>query len=120
MMVSNFVENVCRWNIERDNLNYSRSLEYSMLDEEVNEFLVAGLADDEVAMADALADTAVVAIGGLIKLCKGDLEKVDDILLAVTAANDTKSNTKNEQGKITKPEWFIGPEEMIGKILNGG
>jgi len=41
-------------------------------------------------------------------------------MLAVTAANNTKSSTKNEQGKITKPKDFVGPEATIEKILNEG
>ena len=118
--MNNFVEEVCRWNIERGNLTYSPSLEYSMLDEEVGEYKEAGITDDRIGQADALADTAVVAIGGLIKLCGGDIDKVEDILLAVTAANNTKSDTKNEAGKITKPEWFVGPEDMIKEVLGEG
>jgi len=113
-----FVEEVCMWNIERSNLRYSPSLEYSMLDEEVEEYMEAGISGDIVGQADALADTAVVAIGGLVKLCDGDIEKVQDILLAVTAANNTKSTEKNEDGKIVKPEGFVGPEGMIEDILS--
>jgi len=110
-------EEVQDWNETRDNLNYSRSLEYAMLDEEVGEFLEAGLADDKVAMADALADILVVATGSLYKLCGGDKYKFDDIMLAVTAANNTKSEKKDAKGKIQKPVDFIGPEKMIEDIL---
>ena len=48
----------------------------------------------------------------------GDLEDVHLILTAVTAANNTKSSTKNAEGKITKPANFVGPEGMIRRILN--
>jgi len=89
-----------------------------MLDEEVGEFLEAGLADDKVAMADALGDILVVATGALYKLCEGDAEKFEDIMLAITAANNLKSNTKDVNGKITKPENFVGPEDLIGLILD--
>ena len=114
---SDFVNEVCMWNEERDNLEYNPELEYNMLSEEIDEYYEACMLQSDVAQADALADTAVVAIGGLFKLCKGDLEKVHDILLAVTAANNSKSSTKNSEGKITKPKNFVGPEGMISKIL---
>ena len=112
-----FVTEVSEWNITRENLRYSPSLEYSMLDEELNEYMEAGITDDTVGQADARGDIAVVAIGGLIKLCDGDVGKVQDILLTITAANNTKSSTKNDAGKITKPENFVGPEGMIEDIL---
>ena len=38
-------------------------------------------------------------------------------MLAITAANNTKSDTKNEAGKITKPDDFVGPESIIESIL---
>lgn len=118
MLNSDFINEVCMWNEERDNLRYTSSLEYAMLDEEVSEFMEAALIEDKVGQADALADVAVVAIGGLYKLVGGDLEALHGILTAVTAANNTKSSTKNASGKITKPDNFVGPEEMIGKILD--
>ena len=118
MYNSDFINEVAMWNEERDNLRYSPSLEYSMLDEELAEYLEAGITGDEIGQADALADIAVVAIGGLFKLCKGDLEAMHLILTAVTAANNTKANKKNEEGKITKPDNFIGPEGMIKRILD--
>lgn len=113
-----FVNEVADWNINRDNLRYSPSLEYSLLDEEVNEYMEAGITGDLVGQADALADIAVVALGGLTKLCNGNVLAVQDILLAVTAANNTKSSTKDSNGKITKPANFVGPERMIKDILD--
>lgn len=118
MYQSDFVNEVCIWNEVRDNLRYSPSLEYSMLDEELGEYMEAGITGDEVGQADALADIAVVALGGLYKLTGGDLDALHSILTAVTAANNTKSSTKNKEGKITKPDNFVGPEVMIGRILN--
>ena len=115
--MSNCIEEIMMWNEERDNLRYTSSLEYAMMDEELEEFLVAGTSGDWVGQADALADMIVVSVGGLYKLCGGDKQKFEDIMLAVTAANNTKSATKNEDGKITKPDDFVGPEEWIGKIL---
>jgi hypothetical protein len=113
-----FVDEVCMWNEERDNLVYLPALEYTMLAEELLEYKEAVYSNHRVDQADALADLAVVALGGLFKLCNGDLEDVHLILTAVTAANNTKSSTKNAEGKITKPANFVGPEGMIRRILN--
>ena len=113
-----FVDEVCMWNEERDNLVYLPDLEYNMLAEELLEYKEAVYSNYRVDQADALADIAVVALGGLFKLCNGDLEDVHLILTAVTAANNTKSSTKNAEGKITKPANFVGPEGIIRRILN--
>ena len=112
-----FIEEVGNWNIVRDNLRYSPSLEYSMLDEELNEYMEAGITGDVVGQADALADILVVAAGGLVKLCKGNIDKVQDILLAVTAANNLKPEEKVD-GKIIKGDKYIAPEPMIKEILD--
>jgi len=112
-----FIEEVANWNIVRDNLRYSPSLEYSMLDEELNEYMEAGITGDVVGQADALADILVVAAGGLVKLCKGNIDKVQDILLAVTAANNLKPEEKVD-GKIIKGDKYIAPEPMIKEILD--
>jgi len=120
MMRNNtWVEEVQDWNEDRDNMRYTSSLEYAMLDEELVEYLEAALIGDKVGQADGLADILVVATGALYKLCEGDKYKFDDIMLAVTAANNTKSATKNERGKITKPDDFVGPESIIKVILDG-
>ena len=113
-----WVEEVQDWNEERDNLNYKPALEFAMLDEEVEEYMEASLADDLVGQADALADILVVATGSLYKLVGGDKYKFDDVMLAVTAANNCKSYIKNEQGKIIKNAGFVGPEIMIQGILD--
>ena len=113
-----WVEEIQKWNEDRDNLMYSPSLEYSMLDEELEEYMEAGITGDKVGEADALADIIVVAVGALYKLVEGDPYKFDDIMLAVTAANNTKSDKKNKEGKITKPDDFVGPEDMIRRVLN--
>ena len=117
--MSNYTEEIMMWNEERDNLRYTSSLEYAMMDEELEEFLEAGVTGDLVGQADALADMIVVATGGLYKLVGGDMKKFNDIMLAVTAANNTKSSTKDASGKITKPESFVGPEAIIATILGG-
>ena len=114
---STVLDEMMDWNIVRDNLRYSPSLEYSMLDEELNEYMEAGITGDTVGQADALGDLIVVATGGLIKLCGGDKQKVSDILLAITAANNLKPEEK-VNGKIIKGDKYVAPEPMIESILN--
>lgn len=74
-----------------------------------------GTADVLVNRLDALADVVFVAIGAMCKLTK-DPSLVEDVFKAVLAANNLKSKEKNEDGKITKPEVFVGPESIIKKI----
>ena len=119
MMMGNridFVEEVISWNVVRDNLMYSPSLEYSMLDEELEEYMEGGITGDRTNQAKELADIAVVAIGALAKLCNGDSEKVEDILLAVTSCNNLKP-TEKVNGKIVKGDDYFSPEGMIEDIL---
>ena len=113
-----FVEEVVYWNVSRDNLVYSPSLEYSMLDEELGEYMEGGITDDRVNQAKELADIAVVSIGALAKMCDGDIEQVQDILLAVTACNNLKP-TARKNGKIIKGDKYMSPEPMIEEILAG-
>jgi len=115
-----YTEEIMNWNIDRDNTDYNTSLEYSMLEEELEEYSDAITTTDIVAQADALGDLIAVATGSLLKLCNGDKDKVYGIMLAITAANNTKSSTKNAQGKITKPKDFVGPEDMIERVLLDG
>jgi predicted HAD superfamily Cof-like phosphohydrolase len=116
-MENTVLDEIMMWNEERDNLDYSCVREGCMLQEEVEELGQAYRQGDIVGEADAYADIIVVATGALFKLCGGDREKFYDIMLAVTAANNTKSSTKNEYGKITKPNNFVGPEPMIKRVL---
>lgn len=113
----NIIEEIQQWNCDRGNYTYNNKLEYAMLDEEVEEYLEACLEGDLVAQADALADTIFVAVGSLFKLCGNDRVKFDDIMIAVTSANNLKGKTKSTEGKVTKPEGFEGPEKMIAKVL---
>lgn len=103
------------WNYVRGNVEYKHALEYAMLREEVEELLVARTPEDE---ADALADIIFVAIGSLYKL-SGTVIKTDKILKAVIDANNKKGKDK-VNGKVVKPDGFVGPEGAIRKILNDG
>ena len=94
--------------------------EYEEIKQDVIDYVESedGQLDIKTNQADALADLAFVAIGSLYKLV-GDSDKVEDIFNAVIAANNTKSKEKNEDGKITKPSDFVGPEFLIRRIING-
>ena len=117
--MNKWIQEVQEWNETRDNLDYNCIREVGMLKEELVELEDAWTDEDIVAQADALADLLVVATGGLYKLTGGDMYKFNDIMVAVTAANNTKSDTKDANGKITKPKNFVGPESMIKAILDG-
>jgi len=108
------IQAVCEWNADRDNYKYNALNEYKMLAEELKEYSEARSSVDQ---ADALADLIFVAIGSLFKLTEGNEAKVRDILLAVCSANDLKGKEKDTNGKITKPKNFVGPEDMIKRIL---
>lgn len=106
------------WNEDRNNLVYSCVREGVMIQEEVDELGDAYRNGTIVDEADALADIIFVAVGSLFKLCEGDRQKVQDILMVVTAANNLKTQAKDVDGKIVKPEGFSGPEGMIKEILD--
>ena len=146
---NDIIFDICRWNDERDNLEYDTATEFTMLSEEIQELLMAKqkvmlkyasdneldpyeeatftkMSEDDkntmyknirVEEADALADTIFVAVGGLYKLTGGSLVKTGKILSAVLEANEKKGKDK-ENGKITKPKDFVGPETYIMEILN--
>lgn len=94
--------------------------EYKEKEQEISDYVVSeeGQLEVKVNRADALGDIIFVAVGSLYKLV-GDADKVEDILNAIIAANNTKSKEKNADGKITKPKDFVGPEGIIRRVING-
>lgn len=112
------IERTIKWNEVRgntpDTLDYK--LEIDMLQEELDEFKEAVERGDKVAMFDALLDLDFVRIGTLYKLDVTAEQQVDGYE-AVIQANETKSKTKNDAGKITKPANFVGPESQLESIL---
>jgi predicted HAD superfamily Cof-like phosphohydrolase len=110
------IQEICDWNAVRGNTEYHPVLEGAMLDEELDEFLDAYNLNDKVEQADALADIIFVAVGALYKLTGCNEEKVEDILLAVTAANSLKPKEK-VNGKIIKGDNYIEPQPLIKEIL---
>lgn len=113
------IERTIRWNTIRGNtpatLDYQ--LEINMLQEELDEFKEAAEANDKVKMFDALLDLDFVRIGTLGKMGINASMQVDGYE-AVIKANESKSASKNAQGKITKPANFKGPEPELQKLLD--
>lgn len=114
-MKYDWVNEIEEFNIQRNNLEYNRGLEFDMLAEELSEYILAKTVEDE---ADALGDIIVVAVGSLLKLVGGDKHVVDDIMLAITAANSLKPKDRIN-GKIVKGSKYVAPEPMIRKIILG-
>lgn len=109
------IERTIRWNHIRgntpDTLNWD--LEVAMLQEELDELKAA---TTDVDRFDALLDLKFVLLGSLGKMNLVP-EQIVDGYEAVIAANETKSSTKNADGKITKPDNFVGPEATLERIL---
>ena len=114
--MSNTIQDIFEWNLDRGLIHkdFDLDLEYDMLKEELIELIVA---DNKVDVADALGDLIFVAVGALSKLTK-DEQKVKDIMLAITTANNQKTQEVSGIGKILKPDDFVGPEKAIGLILD--
>jgi predicted HAD superfamily Cof-like phosphohydrolase len=116
--MSDVIQNIYEWNKDKGLVDktFDLDLEYEMLKEELIELIIA---QDKVEVADALGDIIFVAIGSLSKLTK-DEQKVRDIMDAICAANDQKKQEVNGMGKILKPENFVGPEDVIKRVLDAG
>lgn len=142
------LNSICKWNKDRNNVSYDINLEYTMLAEELQEYLLSrqkamldfatakgldphaettftNLTEDEQSVinlntrvneADALADLIFVATGSLYKLANGNEDAVRMILSYVIEANEAKGSATSD-GKIIKPEGFVGPEDKIRGIL---
>ena len=95
-----------------------------MLTEELVELGQAYLDGDEVAFADAYGDLLYVLLGG-VEEAGFDIAPVFGV---IAEANDKKIDwtaepprpfVTREDGKILKPEGWVGPEERIAHILEG-
>jgi hypothetical protein len=115
----NHIERTVQWNVIRgntpDTLNWS--LEIAMLQEELNELQEAVDSNNPVGIFDALMDLEFVLRGTCGKFGLTPEMQVDGYE-AVIQANETKSATKNADGKITKPADFVGPEARLQTILD--
>ena len=107
------------WNTARGNTpdTLDWSLELDMLQEELDELRLAVSQNDEVGCFDALLDLKFVLTGTLGKMALTPPQIVDGYN-AVLSANETKSSTKNADGKITKSIDFQGPEPKLQSLLD--
>lgn len=104
-----------KWNTIRGNTpdTLSWSLEVSMLAEEVNE---VASATSEANRFKELLDIIFVAEGSLGKMGLSPEQIVEGYEL-VLLSNESKSSTKNAEGKITKPANFQPVEPDLQTIL---
>lgn len=105
---------------DRGNADADLLTRQHMLQEEVNELLLAIVEGDEVGTADALADIIYIAAGTNQTL---DIPTMK-VLRVVHAANMRKLGPDGAPvphatvpGKIGKPEGWYGPEDEIRRIL---
>ena len=105
-----------RWNTKRGNIPESLNwdLEIAMLQEELDELKEA---TEDVDRLDALLDLKFVLTGSIGKMGLSS-EQYTEAYECVINANEQKSEKKNADGKITKPEGFISPEPLLQEILN--
>ena len=115
-MNMNFIKRITKWNEERGNNSgeIDVSLEHDMLLEEVTEFYGS---EKDVDKLDALADTIFVAIGSMYKLGLTP-QQIDKAINIVCDANEKKLSDKKDNGKISKPVGFVGPEAQLQRILD--
>lgn len=100
------------WNQDRGLDEYDCMHEYSMLDEELTEYLFSG---DKANEAKELSDIIFVAVGSLIKLT-GSPKKAEKIFELVCNNNDLKGK-ETIAGKVIKDEELPNVEELIESIL---
>ena len=83
----------------------------------IDEYMLSeeGTTEYKVNQLDALADIIFVAVGSMYKLL-GNADLTESVLDAVIAANNRKGTEKDANGKVQKPEDFVGPEEDIKEL----
>ena len=110
------IKRTVKWNLIRGNTpdTLNMKLEFSMLKEELNE---AVNHTDEANLFKELLDLQFVLLGTLGKM-NLSAEQITEGYEAVLCSNETKSSTKNAEGKITKPADFVNPEPQLQVILD--
>lgn len=115
---NNQIKRTIAWNEVRGNSTDTLdwNLEINMLQEELNELKLAVEKSSNVDIFDALLDLKFVLIGSLGKMGLSYKDVINGYEF-VLQKNETKSKTKDSNGKITKPIGFVGPEKDLQKIL---
>ena len=111
------IKRTIEWNEIRGNYTETLdwNLEIDMLQEELNELKLAVEKSSNVDIFDALLDLKFVLIGSLGKMGLSYKDVINGYEF-VLQKNETKSKTKDSNGKITKPIGFVGPEKDLQKI----
>ncbi len=113
----NLIERTAKWNIDRGNTpqTLNKDLEYSMLLEELTEYKESTTTVDDL---DACLDILFVTLGTLTKMNLTPSQITEAYEIVVTA-NESKSSTKDSNGKIVKDKsTFIEPEPLLQLILD--
>lgn len=115
---NNQIKRTIAWNEVRGNSTDTLdwNLEIDMLQEELNELKLAVEKSSNVDIFDALLDLKFVLIGSIGKMGLSYKDVINGYEF-VLQKNETKSKTKDSNGKITKPIGFVGPEKDLQKIL---
>lgn len=64
----NPINQIVDFNVDRNLVDFNSNLEYAMLFEELQEFMMASAQENEHEMVDGLCDVIVVAVGAIYKL----------------------------------------------------
>ena len=67
-LMPNPINQIVDFNVDRNLVSFDSKLEYNMLFEELQEFMMAAAQEDEHEMVDGLCDVIVVAVGAIYKL----------------------------------------------------
>jgi len=89
---------------------------FKFMDEELNEFITAGLSGDITGAADGLADIIYVAVGTMYLMGLPSQAIWD----AVHTANMKKVRGQTKRGNkfdAAKPEGWVGPEQAIAAAI---
>lgn len=91
----------------------SYGLEYSMLQEELDEYYTACVEDDKVEIADAIGDMLYLVIGAAYKHGL-DEEELGKVMREIHRSNMSKLHNgevvKNVFGKVVNPDTFSEPD----------
>ena len=110
------LERTIQWNKLRGNTpdTLDWNLEIAMLQEELDELKEA---KTDVDRLDALEDLKFVLTGSQFKMGLS-AELIVESTEAVVSANEAKGHKKDANGKIIKPDNFVGPEPVLQLILD--
>jgi hypothetical protein len=102
------IKDIIKFNTDRNLVKFSASAEYSMLFEELQEFLMGSARDNEKEMLDGLCDLIVVSVGAINKLGYDPHIALDETIKEITSR---KGSFNKASGKWDKDP-FQDVEEL--------